>query len=320
MRENPYEGKNPDDVTFAGDNFMRTTGDSQNFYEMQHFAWEACHDKPDIPNIFAEPSQAAVLFESYKQKKRELEENVKTKLIKEYGGDQHTKVPPKMLLIGQTEVYQEYTPDGSIVKGNETIPKSKYEEDVHINNHTSVWGSYYDTSSGKWGYHCCKQLEKQSFCMKAPLVAPDAVAVLKAKLQEQTKSVEDGKEREGEGKKEKKPRKKENGKEGKKKKSSESESSTEESESESSSEDKKKKKKKRSKSKKSKSKKKSKKSRKTLTSKKDKRTKEQDLESEPVAKTTGVTSKKRRYDSMPEEMEQYKRQQVRWDDPMRKME
>jgi len=38
MRENPYEGKNPDKVTFAGDNFMRTTGDSQKFYEMQHFS------------------------------------------------------------------------------------------------------------------------------------------------------------------------------------------------------------------------------------------------------------------------------------------
>lgn len=31
------------------------------------------------------------------------------------------------------------------------VPTSKYEEDVCRNNHTSVWGSYWE--AGKWGYH-----------------------------------------------------------------------------------------------------------------------------------------------------------------------
>jgi len=51
-----------------------------------------------------------------------------------------------------------------IVDSNEEIiPKcSKYPEDVFINGHTSVWGSYYD--DGKWGYACCKQTIKHSLC------------------------------------------------------------------------------------------------------------------------------------------------------------
>ena len=45
----------------------------------------------------------------------------------------------------------------------EEIPKSeRYEEDVFVNGHTSVWGSYYQ--DGKWGYACCHQFEKDSIC------------------------------------------------------------------------------------------------------------------------------------------------------------
>lgn len=36
--------------------------------------------------------------------------------------------------------------------------RSKYEEDVLINNHTSVWGSYW--KDGQWGYKCCHSFIK----------------------------------------------------------------------------------------------------------------------------------------------------------------
>ncbi len=32
--------------------------------------------------------------------------------------------------------------------------KSKYDEDVFENGHTSVWGSYWSPNIG-WGYRCC---------------------------------------------------------------------------------------------------------------------------------------------------------------------
>jgi pre-mRNA-processing factor SLU7 len=44
------------------------------------------------------------------------------------------------------------------------VAKSKYEEDVFINDHTSVWGSWFNKYLG-WGYGCCHSNEKMSFCI-----------------------------------------------------------------------------------------------------------------------------------------------------------
>ena len=42
---------------------------------------------------------------------------------------------------------------------------SKYEEDVYINNHTAVWGSWWQ--DGQWGFACCKSMVKNSYCTGA---------------------------------------------------------------------------------------------------------------------------------------------------------
>lgn len=33
-----------------------------------------------------------------------------------------------------------------------------------MNNHTAVWGSYYDTANGMWGYACCHSVIHVSYC------------------------------------------------------------------------------------------------------------------------------------------------------------
>lgn len=96
---------------------------------------------------------------------------------------------PKELLQGQTEDYVEYSRTGQVIKGREKAKaKSKYPEDgefirllvvifsgkyvlmcfllyvVLINNHTAVWGSWYDLSSGTWGYACCQSILHISYC------------------------------------------------------------------------------------------------------------------------------------------------------------
>ncbi len=38
----------------------------------------------------------------------------------------------------------------------ENKARSRYEEDVLINNHSAVWGSYW--KDGNWGYACCHQV------------------------------------------------------------------------------------------------------------------------------------------------------------------
>jgi len=140
-------------------------GDSSKFFAMHNYAWDACHERPsEVPNLFAEPSATEVLYEEMVRRKAAVETDSKKKLAQEYGGEQYMKAPPSALLLGQTEVYTEYTREGDLLEDPTSIPKSKYPEDVLINDHSSVWGSYYDKKSGKWGYACCRQLDKMSVC------------------------------------------------------------------------------------------------------------------------------------------------------------
>merc|ERR1712154_265859 len=59
-----------------------------------------------------------------------------------------------------------YTRSGKIIKGEEErVVRSRYPEDVHPGNHTSVWGSFWH--EGKWGYKCCYAFLKQAYCTGA---------------------------------------------------------------------------------------------------------------------------------------------------------
>jgi len=42
------------------------------------------------------------------------------------------------------------------------VVRSKYPEDIHPGNHTSVFGSYW--RDGQWGYQCCHSFVKNSYC------------------------------------------------------------------------------------------------------------------------------------------------------------
>eukprot|EP00878_Enallax_costatus_P015778 GHUV01016534.1.p1 GENE.GHUV01016534.1~~GHUV01016534.1.p1 ORF type:complete len:239 (+),score=51.04 GHUV01016534.1:904-1620(+) len=72
------------------------------------------------------------------------------------------KPPDEALLLGQTEAYVEYDRTGRVIKGQEVKKRSRYEEDVYINNHTSVWGSWWQ--DGTWGYACCHSAVRNSYC------------------------------------------------------------------------------------------------------------------------------------------------------------
>ena len=74
------------------------------------------------------------------------------------------------------QAYVEYSRDGRVLKGVGKAPtRTKYEEDVYINNHLSVFGSYYSRVRALWGYSCCHSLMKNSYCTgHAGKVANDA--------------------------------------------------------------------------------------------------------------------------------------------------
>lgn len=169
MRENPNPAKNPEDVEFAGENFVRYSGDTQRHATAQLFAWEA-HGKGVDVHVLAEPTKLELLQKEYDSKKEEFKDSVKDNVLQKYGGEEYLRVPPKQLLLAQTETYVEYARDGKIIKGAEKqIIRSRYEEDVLINNHTMVWGSFW--KSGEWGYKCCHSFIKNSWCCKQSIGA-----------------------------------------------------------------------------------------------------------------------------------------------------
>ena len=169
MRENPNPAKNPEDLEFAGENFTRYTGDTQRHATAQLFAWEA-HGKGVDVHVLAEPTKLELLQNEYDTKKEEFKDSVKDNVLQKYGGEEYLQVPPKQLLLAQTETYTEYSRDGKIIKGAEKqIIRSRYEEDVYLNNHTAVWGSYWE--NGAWGYKCCRAFIKNSWCCKQSLPA-----------------------------------------------------------------------------------------------------------------------------------------------------
>ena len=127
----------------------------------------------------------------------------------------NSKKPDARLLLGQTETWTEYSRDGRVVKGApRAVMRSKYEEDVQINNHTTVWGSFFDKRSGKWGYGCCHSVIKQSYCtgMEGRKVNEEYSAALlsagggtrKRDEEEEEEEEEGGKEAEKEKKQKKK--------------------------------------------------------------------------------------------------------------------
>lgn len=165
MRANPFPNENPENLAFAGDNFIRATGDAVALAQAQVMCWELQGQGGGI-DVVSNPSQAELLKREVTAK-RSVEDAAKRNAILDKYGDvsKHTSELDPRLRLGQSEVYVEYSWDGRVVKGaGKQLPKSKYEEDVRINNHTTIWGSYYNRSRHCWGYACCHSLMKNSYC------------------------------------------------------------------------------------------------------------------------------------------------------------
>ncbi|KAJ3219170.1 mRNA splicing protein [Dinochytrium kinnereticum] len=162
MRDNPLKEKDPSDLTYAGDNFVRWTGDAPGLAKLQVFAWQAADRGKDV-HLHANPTQGELLFQEYQKKKEKVSETQKGSILEKYGGDEYLKAPPKELLLAQTEAYVEYSQTGKIIKGQEKSKvRSKYEEDVFLLNHTTVWGSFW--RDGRWGFACCHSFSRVSYC------------------------------------------------------------------------------------------------------------------------------------------------------------
>lgn len=149
----------------AEDGFQKASGDAAEFERASRYAWETQErgDKDKI-HLQANPTEALLI------RKRKAEEDMEKKtvqkkaLLDKYGSqDALTKKNPLAgAEVTSNEKYVEYDERGKIKGVPEKKEKSMYVEDVLINNHTSVWGSWW--KDFKWGYACCHSIVKNSFC------------------------------------------------------------------------------------------------------------------------------------------------------------
>ncbi|KAL7822786.1 Pre-mRNA splicing Prp18-interacting factor domain-containing protein [Trichoderma gracile] len=150
---------------FAEEGFMRSSGDAGEFEKAQRYAWEIQEKSGDTSqHLQANPTAGAF----YRKKQAEEAERRRLEreqqLLEKYGGEGQKVMPAALrnLAMSESETFVEYDEAGLIKGAPLRGAKSKYAEDVLINNHTSVWGSWW--SNFKWGYACCHSFIKNSYC------------------------------------------------------------------------------------------------------------------------------------------------------------
>jgi pre-mRNA-processing factor SLU7 len=146
----------------AEEGFIKKSGDADEFERAQKYAWES-QEKGGAGKVHlqANPTEGAFL------RKKELEDakakkEAKAKMLLDKYGVQPDTAPLKDLAIEESEKFVEYDERGRVKGLPKVKRKSKYPEDVLLNNHTSVWGSWW--SDFRWGYACCHSLLKNSYC------------------------------------------------------------------------------------------------------------------------------------------------------------
>ena len=117
-------------------------------------------------NNASDPTQGEMLYKKFHQQGK-LKSTEPSLLVSKYGGSEYLNPNPE-LLLSQSEQYLEYSSKGELIKGKKIVASSRYLENVYLNNHTQVWGSWW--SGNEWGYKCCHSTLKNSYCGGAALI------------------------------------------------------------------------------------------------------------------------------------------------------
>lgn len=155
LRGNPNEGKK--DAFYKGDNANRYTGDYNAFKEVNYFAWEAQKRGKNL-QLSTNPSKTELAHKEYLEKKKNLLKQTKKKILTNYGIQDNSTTKN---LFPEPLNQKNHIPQNPRMKKKKIIT-SRYSEDVFVNGHSSVFGSYW--KDGKWGYACCKQFDKYCEC------------------------------------------------------------------------------------------------------------------------------------------------------------
>ena len=187
MRELPDDTKQSEDSKLfnGAQQFQRATGDAAQFEKLQKFAWQSEKVGGEV-HLQANPTEGELRHKKLIEDKEKKQSALKSSVLEKYGGEEHLTAPSKELLKSTAQFVQ-YTKTGEIIKGVEE-PKtlSRYPENgmtfiqnslilVYINNHTSVYGSWF--KDGSWGYACCHQFHKNSYCTGSVGLEADEMAL-----------------------------------------------------------------------------------------------------------------------------------------------
>lgn len=148
----------------AEEGFLRASGDAAEFERAQRYAWET-QEKTGTAKVHlqANPTSGEYFRKKEKEEEEARRQAHKKMLLEKYGGDVNPVAATlRGSAVSESERYVEYDESGAIKGAPKQEAKSKYREDVLINNHTSIWGSWW--SNFQWGYACCHSLVKNSYC------------------------------------------------------------------------------------------------------------------------------------------------------------
>lgn len=183
--------QDPNSGDLADQGFMRPS-EAEAFERAQRYAWESQQENnsssTSIPNatkihLQANPTEGAVLL-----RKAEAEATAKKDAQRQYLLDRYGTASPtnassannttssltltnpsstttnKPKTITSSSTYLEYHPSGApkLTPSTKPTARSKYPEDIHPNNHTSVFGSWWHNFT--WGYSCCHSTVRNSYC------------------------------------------------------------------------------------------------------------------------------------------------------------
>ena len=147
----------------AEDNIMKASGDAAEFEHAQRYAWETQErgDKNKL-HLQANPTSGEKMRRRAQAESEAKREAQRKSLLEKYGGENYTQKPKGEAIVMENERYVEYDPSGAIKGASKSEARSKYPEDILINNHKAVWGSWW--ANFLWGYACCHSTVKNSYC------------------------------------------------------------------------------------------------------------------------------------------------------------
>lgn len=162
--------------------FVRGSGEAGEFARAQRYAWEVQEGliipgsnesrdgRENFPSnsiaqmhLQANPTEGEYLRRQAIETANKRKSEHKKALHEKYGTDPKASTAiPLLTGVTENEQYVEYDDDGEIKNAKIDIKQSQYEENILVGNHTRVWGSFWEDF--RWGFACCQQMEKRSYC------------------------------------------------------------------------------------------------------------------------------------------------------------